>query len=114
MVQRYRDRNNDHAVSRGTDHPRFAISSRVTGQKLKFFSGEERHYDMFPFQQEEIHRPFWYRTAGTGWPWQMRANELDQRVPIQRTPPSDPALGAQETSLATTDYGYTGEDGFYA
>lgn len=113
MRQRYQVRNNDHAVLRGTDEPRSRIASRVTGQKLKLFSGEERHYDMFPRQQDIILRPFWYRTAGTGDPQWLEANETYDISPIQRTPAPDPYLGPQETS-SEFDYGYTGDDVTYA
>jgi hypothetical protein len=112
MVQRYQVRNNTAAVSRGTDGERSRIASRVTGQKLKLYSGEERHYDMFPFQQDIIYRPFWYRTAGTGDPAEMQANYGYEIDPIQRVPPPDPDLGPEETS-SQFDYGYTSEDSQY-
>jgi hypothetical protein len=108
MQQRYRSRNNDHAVARATDDPREPIHSRVVGQKLKIYSGEERHYDMFPYQAEEIQRPFWFREAGTGDPNMMAPNEMFVATPVQRVPPADPSLGVQES-----EYGYTGEDGQY-
>jgi hypothetical protein len=108
MQQRYRSRNNQHAVDRGTDDPREPIHSRVVGQKMKIYSGEERHYDMFPYQATEIQRPFWLRTAGTGNPDMMAPNEMFVNTPVQRVPPSDPSLGVQES-----EYGYTGEDGQY-
>jgi hypothetical protein len=109
MQQRYRARNNDHAVARSTDDPRHVIHSRVIGQRLKIYSGQERHYDMFPFQQDEINRPFWYRRAGTGIPEMMGPNEMYQSQAYQRTPPPDPDMGPQEVD----QYGYTGEDQMY-
>jgi hypothetical protein len=111
MQQRFRTRNNGHSVDRGTDEPRAGIASRVMGKVVKVYSGGERHYDMFPRQQDTILRPFWYRTAGTGNPNEMIPNAQMHQVPIQRTPPPDPALGQQEISQ---DYGYTAEDNFYA
>ena len=111
MTQRYKVRSNTAAVARGTDVARSQISSRVVGQKLKVYSGEERHYDMAPYQQDQILRPFWYRTAGTGRQYEMKSNAVQFVSPIQRTPPPDPSLGVTDTSL---DYGYTTEDGFYA
>lgn len=115
MRQRYEVRNNNAAVARGTDEPRSRIASRVTGQKIKHFSGEERHYDMFPVQQDIILRPFWYRRAATGDPQWMGPNETYDIEPIQRSPAPDPYLGPQESSLtAGPDYGYTPEDLTYA
>lgn len=111
MEQRYRTRVNDHAVARGADDPRAPIDSRVVGQRIKVYSGELRHYDMFPFQQDDIPRPFYYRTAGTGPPDYLKANETYDISPIRRVPPPDPSLGEEETQLG---YGYTQEDQFYA
>jgi|SRR5215510_15444776 len=111
MMQRYQTRNNRLAVNRGTDPARAPIGSRVVGQKLKVYSGERRHYDMFPFQQDEIPRPFYYRTAGTGRQEWLEANEQYDIAAIERTPPQDPYIGEPETSIG---YGYTSEDYFYA
>jgi len=113
MAQRYLTRTNAASVNRGTDEPREDIPSRVTGQRLKVYSGGERHYDMFPFQQDEIPRPFTYRTAGTGRRRDMLPNEQWQIDPVQRVPPPDPELGPVETAL-DSEYGYTGEDHLYA
>jgi hypothetical protein len=111
MEQRYRARNNRNAVIRSTDEPRTDIGSRVTGQHTPVYSGGQRHYDMFPRQQMQYDRPFWYRTAGTGDPEQMQPNETYNIEPIERIPPPDPYLGSPST---LTDYGYTPEDQFYA
>lgn len=113
MTQRYRTRANDHAVARGTDEVRATIDSRVAGQKLKIYSEGERHYDMFPYQQDSIPRGFWYRHAGTGAQHEMLPNEMVVISPMQRVPPPDPALGVTETD-STLDYGYTAEDFYYA
>jgi hypothetical protein len=113
MVQRYKTRGNQAAVTRGTDESRSDIASRVVGQKLKIYSGGERHYDMFPRQQDDIPRPFYYRTAGTGRRSWMFANAQYDQIPIERIPPEDPPIGTQETNIPQ-DYGYTGEDPFYA
>lgn len=112
MAQRYQTRVNDHAVARGTDEPRHGIFSRVIGQRLKVYSEGERHYDMDPYQQDELLRPFYYRHAGTGEPALMMPNEMYVSSPLQRTPPADPSLGAEEAS--SSDYGYTSEDLGYA
>ncbi len=114
MTQRYEVRNNNAAVSRMTDDPRAVIDSRVAGQKLKVYSGEQRHYDMFPYQQDEILRPFRYRTAATGNPRDMRPNEMRVTSVIQRTPPPDPGPGTPEVDISLGEFGYTNEDmGYY-
>jgi hypothetical protein len=115
VQQRYRARNNDLAVLRETDAPRSHINSRVTGQKIKEYSQGERLYDMFPKQQSSgdprMWRTFWYRTAGVGIEDQMLPNEQWDISAVERTPPPDPYIGPQDTSL---QYGYTPEDNFYA
>lgn len=112
QTQRYRARNNDHAVERGTDASRSHINSRVTGQKLKVYSQGDRDYDMFPFQQSsDTERAFWYRTAGTGIQEQMQPNAMWDISALERTPPPDPYIGQADVSA---EYGYTPEDNFYA
>lgn len=113
MQQRYQTRVNDAAVARATDVPRTGIASLVTGQKLKVYSGGERHYDMEPREQDPIPRAFWYRTAGTGQPGDMLANTMYTIQPLQRIPPAEPSMGVPETSQSG-GYGYTSEDMFYA
>lgn len=112
MLQRYQTRDNANAVARGTDDPRAPIASKVTGQRLKVYSGGERHYDMYPKEQDEIIRPFWYRHAGTGRVHEMVPNTLWSMVPIERVPPGDPSIGESETSFPQT-YGYSTEDAQY-
>jgi hypothetical protein len=108
-------RNNDKAVARGTDDARAKIMTRLTGQKIKPWSTGERLQDMFPYQQDTIIRPFWYRQMGTGDPSQMQPNEMYVSVPIQREPPPDPYLGPQETDseVMANEYGYSTEDVSY-
>lgn len=111
MQQRVRSRNNRNAVDRATDAERTDIPSRQVGQKLKVYSGGERHYDMFPRQIDDIPRPFYYRTAGTGPDYYLEANEQYRIFPMQRVPPPDPNPGPYETDLNDpTVYGYTPED----
>lgn len=112
MRQRYETRNNRLAVERDTDEPREPIDSRTAGQKLKTYSTGERSYDMLPREQDEIPRPFYYRTAGVGNVADMAPNEMWDIGPIQRTVPPDPSLGSPETNYS--QYGYTPEDTFYA
>lgn len=111
MTQRYRTRSNANAQLRGTDAPRSSIDSRVMAMVEKVYSTGERSYDMEPREQDEIPRPFYYRTAGTGDPSYMAPNEMWDVGPVQRTPPPDPSLGPDENNL---QYGYTNEDQFYA
>lgn len=108
-------RNNDSAVARGTDDSRFNIMTRLVGQKIKPWSTGERLQDMFPFQQDTIIRPFWYRQMGTGDPGQMLPNEMYVSEAMQREPPPDPYLGPTETdpSVESNEYGYSTEDVSY-
>jgi len=118
MVQRYREQNNQRAVARNTDESRTPIGSRVVPMKLKAYSGEQpdsdRAYDMFPYQIDDIPRPFYYRTAGTGPQEYMKVNHQYVIDALQRTPPPDASMGTPDTELGNTDYGYEPEDmGFY-
>jgi hypothetical protein len=114
QVQRYQMRNNANAVTRGTDVARAGIASLVTGQKLKVYSGGERHYDMEPREADpNMLRAFWFRTAGTGRTGDMLPNTMYTTVPLQRIPPAEPGQGQAETGM-TSQYGYTSEDMFYA
>jgi hypothetical protein len=115
MQQRTKTLNNDRAVARDADTPRESIASRIIPMKLKKYSEEQRHYDMFPRQMDDIPRPFWFRRAATGPVEYMEPQAWYTVTPIQRTPPPDPALGPQEIALSGGDYyGYTTEDsGWY-
>lgn len=110
MRQRYGKRDNTRSQLRGTDDERSTIESRVAAMVEKVYSTGERLYDMFPYQIDQIDRPFRYRTAGVGPAEWMQANEYSAITPVQRTPPADPAMGVPEVS---SDYGYTGEDTMY-
>jgi hypothetical protein len=108
-------RNNDAAVARGTDDARFNIRTRLTGMKVRPWSEGERLGDMFPFQQDLMLRPWWWRRAGVGREADMVTNEFQSTLPVQRTPPSEPYYGPSESTGADTgDYGYTEEDVSYA
>jgi hypothetical protein len=115
MVQRKKTLNNDRAMQRGTDTARTAISSRLAPMKLKVYSGGQRHYDMFPRQIDDIPRPFYYRTAGTGPASYLETNDQFTRQTMQRTPPADPGMGIPDTEVGASDEtGYTAEDvGYY-
>ena len=114
MQQRHQTLNNERAMQRGADDPRTSIPSRIAPMKLKVYSGEERHYDMFPYQMDDIPRPFSYRTAGTGPQEYMVSNEQRQRNAMQRTPPPDASMGTPDTELSGDEYGYVNEDmGYY-
>ena len=115
MEQRYRTRDNNASVERGTDEPRATIDSRVVPAKIKVYSTGERAYDMEPREQDaEMARPFWYRTAGIGPDEYMESNEVNYRQAVDRTPPPDPYIGVQDTDQSQLSFGYTGEDQFYA
>lgn len=110
MRQRYGTRDNKRACARETDAERSTIESRVAGMVEKVYSEGERLYDMFPYQIDQIERPFRNRTAGVGPASWMVPNEYSVITPVQRTPPPDPAMGVPEVS---GDYGYTPEDTMY-
>lgn len=112
MVQRHRQLSNTRALMRGTDEAREPVASRIAPMILKIYSGQERHEDMFPYQIDQIPRPFWYRRAATGRVDEMGPNEMVVISPISRTPPADPSMG--ESDLDVGDGGYTYEDsGWY-
>src|SRR5215472_14294525 len=112
MQQRFKVQDNSRAQERGTDPPREPIPSRVQRQRSPVYSGEQRHWDMFPKQQTPTReRDFYYRTAGTGYQQWMEPNEVYDIEALERTPPADPYIGEQDTQIA---YGYTPEDNFYA
>jgi hypothetical protein len=112
MRQRFGTRDNRRAQMRATDDARSTIKSRVEPMVEKVYSGGERHFDMDPFQIEQINRPFRYRTAGVGPSEWLEANDYNALTPIQRTPPPDPAAGVPEVQEPGS-YGYTGEDTMY-
>lgn len=110
-------RNNGAAVTRATDDPRFNILTRLTGQKVKPWSQGQRNADMFPYQQDLVIRPFWYRIGATANPDMMDPNAMYVVDPIQRDVPPDPYLGPEETNVYTLEEGndgYTAEDLTYA
>jgi len=112
MRQRYGTRNNGRAQARATDDARSNIASRVMAMVEKVYSTGERTYDMFPYQIDQIERPFRYRTAGVGPAEWLIPNEYSAVTPVQRTPPPDPAMGVPEVTEPDS-YGYTGEDTMY-
>ena len=70
------------------------------GVRIKPWSGGRRHWDMTPRRQDEMIRPFWYRSAGTGYRDWMAANEAYnyQVEPLRRQPVPDPYVGTQVPS----------------
>lgn len=109
MQQRDAVQVNDAAVARGTDAARASIPSRITGMKVKNFSGQERHEDMTPWVTDVWHRVFRVRTAGTADPAMMNTNEMYVSSPMTRTVPADVNQGdAPESSSG--DYGYVDGD----
>jgi hypothetical protein len=109
MRQRYQTSTNRRAQMRGTDEDRTGIPSRVMAMVEKVYSTGERCYDMFPYQQDEIRRPFRNRTAGVGPSEWLQTNAYGAITPVIRTPPPDPAQGVNEVQYPD-EYGYTSED----
>jgi hypothetical protein len=99
------------------DEARTDIAPRKAGPKIKVYSGQLRHYDMFPRQIDDIPRPFYYRTAGTGPNPYLFPNENQLNTPMQRTPPPEPSQGMLDTAYSSPDdsgsYGYTSEEWGY-
>ena len=84
------------AAGRANEYDAPIGSRRVTwSQRIKPWSGGQRHYDMYPFQAEQLVRPFLYRNAGTGRTEWLGANEAFnyQVAPLQRQPVPDPYSG---------------------
>lgn len=94
MTQRYKSRaGSQNAGSQSTFKQ--PIDSRVTYQKLKRFAApnSSRFWDMLPFQQFDVLRPFLSRQAGTGYREWMHSNDMYVSEPVQREPAPDPPLG---------------------
>jgi len=120
QVQRNKGMSQPRSLMRSGPHvdvPRTDIPARKAGPKIKNYSGGLRHYDMFPYQIDDIPRPFYYRTAGTGPNPYLYNNAVYPNTPMQRTPPPDPSQGIVDTALTNPDdpgsYGYTSEDWGY-
>jgi hypothetical protein len=113
MQQRFAARSNELSQLRGTDALRHMINSRIQPQRSPVYSGEERHYDMFPVQQSpDTRREFYYRTAGTGNQQWLESNQMWDINAVERTPPPDPYIGTPDQQVE--QFGYTTEDYFYA
>lgn len=89
------------------------ITTRVPGQKIKVYSDSpDRKLAMTPVTQDQIIRPFFLRTMGTGHAADMQPNAMYQSTPLQRVAPPDPYQGETPSASAGV-YGYTNEDGLY-
>lgn len=86
------------------------IHSRIPGMKEKVYSGGARHAEMEPKSQDLIIRPFWARSAGTGYKQWLQPNEMYVSEPMTRAVPDNPYTGPTVTG---TDYGYMDEDQSY-
>jgi hypothetical protein len=117
MTQRDKTRAGSQAAAGRANEFDAPIKSRLIGMKERFWAAspnDPRHDDMEPRSQDTIIRPFWVRTAGTGYRDWMHPNELYVSEPKQRTPPDNPYQGenvAQADQLA--NMGYTQEDVFF-
>jgi hypothetical protein len=111
MVQRDKVQTNERAVMRGTDDPRHEIPSRITGMKIKVYSGDYRHDDMQPKEQAFGYRAWRYRTAGMDPRTRelIQSNEMYVSEPIRRDLPTDVNVGIAEieTGNDVADYDYT-------
>jgi hypothetical protein len=88
-----------------------AIASRITGMKTKTLDAEpSRHFDMVPKAQDLIIRPWWVRTAGTGYRTDMLRNELYVSQPRSRVAPDNPYVGTETPPAVMDTYGYVPED----
>ena len=99
---------NERALQRGTDGPRTGIQSRTAGMVVRNFpqsfgnGGGAGTADMFPFQQTAgLKRPFVSRHPGMPPAEEHYWNEMEGRVPLQRTVPPDPYQGDPETAGST-------------
>lgn len=96
MTQMQKDREGSQRSGSQSDYAARVPGRRHTmAQRGYVPSGGQRHTDMLPKQQDLLLRPFAYRTAGTGNPEWMQANELGQRIPLQRIPSPDPYIGVE-------------------
>lgn len=86
------------------------IASRIPGMRARFWSGGERHADMEPKSQDQIIRPFYPRTAGTGYSDWMQVNDMYVSEPIDRTAPDNPYQGETVGDTDQSNFGYTDED----
>jgi len=101
---------NERARSRRTDDPRSPITSRTAGMAEKAYGASFRMGggpgtpDMSPFQQSSGYmRPWVSRTAALP-PFEAHQyNEMEGRVPIARTIPSDPYQGDPEFDAGQAD-----------
>lgn len=111
MTQRDKVREGSQVQSGRASEYMAPIASRrdTWGQRLKAWSGGERHYDMAPRVQDQIIRPWWARNAGVGYPSWMGPNEMYVSEPLQRTSPPDPYQGASSPA-DDSPAGWTDED----
>lgn len=113
VTQRYKERTGSQSTGRASEYSA-PVPSRVVGQKLKVYSGGERHYDMTPREQEPILRPFLSRQAGTGYQqFDGKVNSMYVTDPLNREVPQDPYAGDTSPGEDDGTYGYVVEDGMY-
>lgn len=112
------------AVARGTDAAREQIRSRTAGMVVRQWpqsfgnGGGSGTADMYPYQQTAgLKRPFVPRHPTLPPAEDHTWNEMEGRVPLQRTVPPDPYQGDPETAGPTGgtdaiyDYGEAGDGG---
>lgn len=106
--QGVKSRVNDRAVARGTDAAREPIQARTAGMVARVFGmslgmgGGAGTPDMQPYQQTAgLKRPFVMRSPTLPPMEDHYWNEMEGRVPLQRTVPPDPYQGDPESAAAT-------------
>jgi hypothetical protein len=113
VTQRYKVRSGSQRSGSQSDF-NAPIASRVVGQKVKAYSdSRDRRWDMQPYEQDEIIRPFLSRQIGTGYPEYNRPNEMYVSDTLQREPAPDPYQGPVSPDQATVSSDYTYEDRQY-
>jgi hypothetical protein len=97
MSQRDLSKGNDSAQTRGTDDARHSIATRLTGIKIKNYSGGKRHEEMEPKEQIERPRPWLHRAVGTG--GYTGVNDMYVSEPLLREIPKDAYQGPNSDEL---------------
>lgn len=105
---------NTRAQLRGLD-ARAPIESRQAGMKAKYYAkdweqgGGQATPRMRPYQQDQLRRPFYYRSAGLSMDEQHMMNTMEGRQTLQYVAPDSPDNG-QDATQTSDNYGYTSGD----
>jgi hypothetical protein len=105
--------NNTRAVARSTDDARSPVTSRDMAMVAKTWAKDWEHGGglgtprMFPYQQDEQRRPFYFRSPGLPPLEPNGAGTPEGRIPYTYQEPAEPDPGAPATSSASNNWGYT-------